>query len=165
MPTRVYRILFVFGARFDASAVLLWDLLTTVLFQPSIRPWITLVRTHFHAFQNPVACEEDREALRRHSAGYADIISSCHSLCHIDNPSGNEVSRAASRSVLFQNLFGPAYIPDNLFTITHRMAQYKTKPEILAELRALADAVGSVEGLPSTRGWRCVEGYSLCRGV
>ena len=138
LPNSLYRILFVFGSRFNSQEIKVWNLLTTILFQPSICPYITVVRTHFPQFRKVEMCLFDRHLLLQNPAT-TGIINSCHSLCHVDNVSAWQEptlqSRIDSRAILLQSLTSPVYNRDDLTFITQRIAGYRSPAELLAEQR------------------------------
>jgi len=54
--------------------------------EAGITKFTTLVRTNFDNFQSQESCQEDQNDLLSQSQELKEIISSCNSVLHVDNP-------------------------------------------------------------------------------
>ena len=141
----IYQVLFVFNGKLTEWQIKSYHLLTTVLFQSSVRQYVTLVRTHFGPYQDVQQCVADRHALVQQGTvtATAEIITSSHALIHVNNPSehddGYETNRVNSRTILLAHLSkcssSSSYVIDDPGTTTSRIAAYKTEAEQIEEQR------------------------------
>ena len=81
--------------------------------------YTTIVRTSFTKFQDKGECEKDKKKLIEENVKIAEILKSCYSIVHVDNPPMNtiikndddkemnriyQLKRNESRNVLLQHL-------------------------------------------------------------
>jgi hypothetical protein len=110
------QVIFVFKSRFGPDQILAFNHFKELISEAAILKFTTLVRTHFENFTSQEKCDEDKKLLSEENLVLSEILSSCHSLIHVDNQA--EISdeeddienefikekREKSRKVLFDHL-------------------------------------------------------------
>ncbi|RHZ36506.1 GTPase [endosymbiont GvMRE of Glomus versiforme] len=82
----VNQVLFVFKGRFAPEQVAAFKMFKDFISEVGITKFTTLVRTNFENFQSQESCREDHNDLLSQSQELKEIISSCNSVLHVDNP-------------------------------------------------------------------------------
>jgi len=82
----VNQVLFVFKGRFAPEQVIAFNMFKDFISEAGITKFTTLVRTNFDNFQSQESCQEDQNDLLSQSQELKEIISSCNSVLHVDNP-------------------------------------------------------------------------------
>lgn len=83
----INQILFVVKGRFSEQQIIAFDMFKDLINQIEITKFTTITRTNFKDFMSKIECKKDHENLTNQSLRIKDLIESCSSIIHIDNPS------------------------------------------------------------------------------
>jgi GTPase SAR1 family protein len=136
----LHQIFFVIQKRVTEEEWEVYNLLRSTIFDEEITKYTTIIRTSFTEFEDEESCEEDKRDLEQESEKLAELIRTCNSFIHIDNPpmkgrsaTTNKETRKASRKKILEHLIYECgnYHPVNLDTLNERVQSYMTEKEKL----------------------------------
>src|SRR2546430_5778685 len=82
----INQVLFVFKDKFSPEQINNFNSFKKFVSESKITRFTTLIRTNFEDFRNSQACEQDRKILLSENNNLREIINSCNSIIHIENP-------------------------------------------------------------------------------
>jgi ABC-type dipeptide/oligopeptide/nickel transport system ATPase subunit len=135
----VNQVLFVTSTRFTDEEIMCYEILTSVIFNPTIIKHTTIVKTRFPKFKESAICNEDIKSMQKENEKIAHVVTGCNKIIHVNNLTVDEEpslkSRKDSKMRLVTHLAGcrEIYKPAELDELNDKIRNYMTEKEKLAK--------------------------------